>query len=201
MSLVTTGDIVVSIVPFDPTYGITIVATVMLALFVLAMVFPAIAPLVSSKWSKQLDAGSGSRAIVEPTGGKGSEASTDDVAAGGSAAAAGDVEPDLVGAAVRESGSFEPTDVGKLVERADGKVIGTVASVDGDTAHVDPKPDVLDQILVRFDRQEPGKAFDLEADSVLEISRTRVHLEPDFARSAAAPTTEADAETSPATAE
>ncbi|ELY94012.1 hypothetical protein C482_18859 [Natrialba chahannaoensis JCM 10990] len=40
-----------SIAPFDPTYGITIVASVMLAVFVAAMVFLALAPVVSGGWS------------------------------------------------------------------------------------------------------------------------------------------------------
>ena len=51
-----TGGLVTSIVPFDPVVGITVVATVMLAVFMLAMVFFALAPLVSSSWADQLSA-------------------------------------------------------------------------------------------------------------------------------------------------
>ena len=53
-----TGSVVSSIVPFDPAVGITVVATVMLAVFMLAMVFFALAPLVSSSWADQLSASS-----------------------------------------------------------------------------------------------------------------------------------------------
>lgn len=53
MSLAASG-IVTSIVPFDPTYGITIVASVMLVVIVCAMVFFALAPVVSDSWAEQL---------------------------------------------------------------------------------------------------------------------------------------------------
>lgn len=55
MTLATSG-IVASIVPFDPTVGITVVATVALTVFMLAMVFFAVAPLVSSSWEEQFSA-------------------------------------------------------------------------------------------------------------------------------------------------
>lgn len=51
-----TGGIVASIVPFDPTVGITVAATAMLAVFMLAMLFFALAPVVSSTWDEQLSA-------------------------------------------------------------------------------------------------------------------------------------------------
>ncbi|ADD06200.1 uncharacterized protein Nmag_2641 [Natrialba magadii ATCC 43099] len=41
-----------SIAPFDPTYGITVVASVMLVVFVVAMVFIALAPVVSGDSSE-----------------------------------------------------------------------------------------------------------------------------------------------------
>ncbi|SDK02053.1 hypothetical protein [Natronorubrum texcoconense] len=68
MSLAASG-IVTSIVPFDPTYGITIVASVMLAVIVCAMVFFALAPLVSDSWAEQLSATSTSSATpsAEPS--------------------------------------------------------------------------------------------------------------------------------------
>ncbi|MFC4436634.1 MULTISPECIES: hypothetical protein [Natrialbaceae] len=66
MSPVTTSGIVASIALFDPTIGITAVATVMLSLFVLAMVFFAVAPLVSSSWTEQFGvASSGSSLEAE----------------------------------------------------------------------------------------------------------------------------------------
>ncbi|SDQ27700.1 hypothetical protein [Natronobacterium texcoconense] len=43
-----------SIVPFDPTVGVTVVASIMLTVFVAAMTFLALAPVVSEKWSQQL---------------------------------------------------------------------------------------------------------------------------------------------------
>ncbi|WP_306056261.1 hypothetical protein [Natronococcus wangiae] len=65
MSPVTPGGIVASIVPFDPTVGITVVATVMLSVFVLATVFFAIAPLVSSSWTEQPGAASSGGSSLE----------------------------------------------------------------------------------------------------------------------------------------
>lgn len=61
MTLATSG-IVASIVPFDPTVGITAVASVALALFMFVMVFFAVAPLVSSTWEEQFAATSASGA-------------------------------------------------------------------------------------------------------------------------------------------
>lgn len=55
MTLATSG-IVASIVPFDPTIGISAVAALMLTVFVLVMVFLAVAPIVSSSWADQLSA-------------------------------------------------------------------------------------------------------------------------------------------------
>lgn len=75
---------------------------------------------------------------------------------------------------------FTDEDLGKRVERADGKVIGTVASADGDTARVDPAPDVIDTIKARLGWKEVGDPFVLDATSVREISDTRVHLEHGF---------------------
>ncbi|WP_440766143.1 hypothetical protein [Natronorubrum sp. DTA7] len=68
MSLAASG-IVTSIVPFDPTYGITIVASVMLAVIVCAMVFFALAPVVSDSWAEQLSSTSTSSATpsAEPS--------------------------------------------------------------------------------------------------------------------------------------
>ncbi|AFZ72326.1 hypothetical protein [Natronobacterium gregoryi] len=45
-----------SIVPFDPTVGVAVVASVMVTVFVAVMAFLALAPIVSEKWSKQLAA-------------------------------------------------------------------------------------------------------------------------------------------------
>ncbi|MFC4439094.1 MULTISPECIES: hypothetical protein [Natrialbaceae] len=196
MSLVTTGGTVASIVPFDPTIGITAVATVMLALFVLMMVFPAVAPLVSSTWAEQLESPSSSRPSPEANGGEANEVETDEVETG---AGSTSIDRDAVGNSM--SGTFTNEEIGKLVERADGKVIGTVASADGETARVEPAPDAVDQILIRVGRKEIGDPFVLEAESVREISDTRIHLERDFVRPTGGPTPDADDSTPEADAD
>ena len=78
--------------------------------------------------------------------------------------------------------TFTDDDVGKPVERTDGKVIGTVASIETEGAHVEPAPDVVDQIKARFDWGEIGGPFILEESDVREISDTRVHLADGFSR-------------------
>lgn len=45
-----------SIVPFDPTIAITVVASVFLAIFIAFVVFLALAPVVSDTWTDQLHA-------------------------------------------------------------------------------------------------------------------------------------------------
>ena len=87
--------------------------------------------------------------------------------------------------------TFTDDDVGKLVERADGKVIGTVASLDTATVRVEPAPDVVDAIKVRFGWEEIGGPFILHETDVREISETRVHLADGFSR-ANAPTPTSD---------
>ncbi|WP_306052939.1 hypothetical protein [Natronococcus wangiae] len=193
MSLLTTGGIVASIVPFDPTFGIAVVATAMLSLFVLVMVFPAVAPLVSSTWAEPRESAASGGFSLEANGGEVSERKADENEADGGEIGEGEtgagsaaLHRDEVGDDM--TGTFTNDEIGKLVERADGKVIGTVASVDGETAHVEPAPDALDQILIRLGRKEMGDSFDLDADSVREISDTRVHLERDFSELAARPT-------------
>ncbi|NKE36720.1 hypothetical protein GWG54_13010 [Natronococcus sp. JC468] len=211
MSLVTTGGIAASIVPFDPTYGVTIVATAMLAVFMLAMVFFAVAPVVSSTWSERL--GTDGVAAAAPADGRATASDTreDRMAAATSqddrttasradtaeaeepTASSGTADAELADGAVSDDalaggagsvteGTFTDDELGKLVERADGKVIGTVAEVGGDRARVEPRPDALDQLLVRLGRAEVGDAFVLEEGDVDEISATRIHLEREFVR-------------------
>lgn len=76
--------------------------------------------------------------------------------------------------------TFTDDEIGKPVERADGKVIGTVASIDGETAHVEPAPDVVDTVKARLGWEEIGDPFELDARFVRTISDTRVHLEREF---------------------
>ncbi|AGB37752.1 hypothetical protein [Natronococcus occultus] len=227
MSLVTTGGIAASIapsiLPFDATYGVTVAATAMLALFMLAMVFFAVAPVVSSKWGEEFGSDVAAPAVPEDDADAADDASADDTpeaetvvegeetasadeatASSSEAATAGaadtadtadaaDASDDVSGADVAE-GPFTNDELGKLVERADGKVIGTVASVGGDRARVEPNPDALDQILVRLGRAEVGEPFVVEADDVREINDRRVHLEREFVRPTGEPTPETDGE-------
>lgn len=207
MSLVTIGgtaaSIASNIVAFDATYGVTVVATAMLALFMLMMVFFAVAPIVSSTWSEQFgtdlavetapepdDASSTEETVDASPEGEKAVTSSEAAAASGAGAAVGQEEAT---SEVTE-GTFTNEDLGKLVERADGKVIGTVASVGGEQARVEPNPDALDQILIRLDRKEVGEAFVLEAGDVREISSTRIHLEREFVRPTGEPTPDAEAD-------
>ncbi|MXV61653.1 hypothetical protein GS429_06160 [Natronorubrum sp. JWXQ-INN-674] len=81
--------------------------------------------------------------------------------------------------------SFTDDDVGKPVERTDGKVIGTVAALEEEGAYIEPAPDVIDQLKARFDWGELGSPFLLDESDVREISKTRVHLEAEFSRTPA----------------
>ena len=76
--------------------------------------------------------------------------------------------------------TFSDDDVGKPVERADGKVIGTVDAIEGDRARVEPAPDALDSIMARFGWDDIIDPFVLEADAVDAISDTRIHLTEEF---------------------
>lgn len=78
--------------------------------------------------------------------------------------------------------TFSDEDIDKPVERADGRVIGTIGSVEGDRARVEPAPDAIDTIKARFGWAEIGDPFTLEADAVDAITETRVHLEEGFSR-------------------
>lgn len=71
-------------------------------------------------------------------------------------------------------------DVGKLVERADGKVIGSVASVEGGRAQVEPEPDALDSILSRFGWAETFDPFVLDGSDIDEITENRILLGEEF---------------------
>ncbi|ELY47614.1 hypothetical protein [Natronorubrum sulfidifaciens] len=99
--------------------------------------------------------------------------------------------------------NFTEDDIGKPVERTDGKVIGTVQSVDTATAHVEPTPDVVDLLKVRFSGAEIGGPFILHEPDVRDISETRVHLADGFSKAnaptpAGEPTAQPDAESEPA---
>ncbi|ELY53298.1 hypothetical protein [Natronolimnohabitans innermongolicus] len=78
--------------------------------------------------------------------------------------------------------TFTDDDIGKPVERADGKVIGTVGALEDDGVRVDPAPDAIDRLLVRFDRAEPDRPFILEAEDVSLVADTRIYLDDSFSR-------------------
>lgn len=94
--------------------------------------------------------------------------------------------------------TFTDDDVGKPVERADGKVIGTVASLEDGRARVEPAPDVVDTIKVRFGWAEIGDPFVLDESDVSEISEGRIHLEEEFSRGNARTTASESATGEPA---
>lgn len=78
--------------------------------------------------------------------------------------------------------TFSEADIGKPVERTDGKVIGTVGELEDGAARIEPAPDVVDTIKARFGWAEIGDPFVLSEDAVHEITDTRVHLEEGFSR-------------------
>lgn len=74
--------------------------------------------------------------------------------------------------------TFTDDDVGKRVERANGTAIGTVAAVDGDTAHVETEPGVTDAIKAALgwesDRED---TVPLDGSTVREITDDAIRLE------------------------
>ena len=88
--------------------------------------------------------------------------------------------------------TFADGDVGKPVERADGRVIGTVAAIEEGRARVDPAPDAIDSIKARLGWAEVGDPFVLEGDAVDAVTDTRVHLEEGFSKESTAAESPAD---------
>lgn len=77
--------------------------------------------------------------------------------------------------------SLTDDDVGKPVESADGETLGTVATVDATTAHVDPKPDMTESIKAVLDWEpSSGDIVPLETDSIDEITDDAVRLRAEF---------------------
>lgn len=66
MTLAASGT-VASIVPFDPTFGIAVVASVMLAVFVLGMAAFALAPVFSSWGGQTSEAAAAATPDAEPS--------------------------------------------------------------------------------------------------------------------------------------
>ncbi|UHQ95034.1 hypothetical protein [Haloterrigena alkaliphila] len=93
--------------------------------------------------------------------------------------------------------TFADDDVEKPVERADGRVIGTVAAIEEGRARVDPAPDAIDSIKARLGWAEVGDPFTLEADAVDAITDTRVHLEDGFSTESTAAESPADTPETP----
>ena len=54
--MVVNSPLMAELVSFDPTVGITVVASIMLVLFMSVMVFLALAPVVSAEWAEKLNA-------------------------------------------------------------------------------------------------------------------------------------------------
>ncbi|ELY67805.1 hypothetical protein [Natrinema versiforme] len=69
------------------------------------------------------------------------------------------------------SPTFTDDEIGKPVESADGETLGTVATVDGETAHIDPEPELTDSIKAVLDWEPAsGDIVPLEGDAVDEIT-------------------------------
>ncbi|WP_254768139.1 hypothetical protein [Salinilacihabitans rarus] len=82
---------------------------------------------------------------------------------------------------------FTDDDVGKTVVDANGDEVGLVAVVEGDVAHVEPDPGILDSIKAAIGWDEPGPdTVALEAESVAEITGDAVRLRGDLSESVGA---------------
>lgn len=77
--------------------------------------------------------------------------------------------------------SLTDDDVGKPVKSADGETLGTVATVDAATAHVDPKPDMTESIKAVLDWEpSSGDIVPLEDDAIDEVTDDAVRLRAEF---------------------
>lgn len=75
------------------------------------------------------------------------------------------------------SPAFTDADVGKLVESADGQEVGSVASVDGETAYVESSPGETAAISAAVGRESEGDdVVVLPAEAVARVTDTAVEL-------------------------
>lgn len=76
--------------------------------------------------------------------------------------------------------TFTDDDVGKTVEDPNGAAIGVVASVEGETALVEPEPDAMDSIKAVLGwEHDPDETIRIEPSSVDVITGETVRLERD----------------------
>lgn len=79
------------------------------------------------------------------------------------------------------SPTFTTDDVGKTVESAAGEALGIIASVDDETAYVEPDPGATDSIKATLDwESSPGDAVPLPDDSVHRVTDDAIRLESTF---------------------
>lgn len=77
--------------------------------------------------------------------------------------------------------SFSGDDVGKTVENAEGREVGTVTEVDGATARVEPDPGLVDSIKASLGWEtDADDAYEIDEGSVREIGEDRITLESEF---------------------
>ncbi len=89
-------------------------------------------------------------------------------------------------------------EIGKSVESADGKTLGTVVDVEAATAHVDPNPVTVDAIgaLLTAER-EPGEAVPITDDDISEITDDVVQIDADLSADSADPDAEPTSDLEP----
>ncbi|WP_049920875.1 hypothetical protein [Halopiger djelfimassiliensis] len=76
--------------------------------------------------------------------------------------------------------TFTEDDVGKTVEDPSGTAIGIVASIEGETALVEPEPDAMDSIKAALGwESDPDETVPITPDSVDVITGETVRLESD----------------------
>ncbi|QCS41670.1 hypothetical protein [Natrinema versiforme] len=93
------------------------------------------------------------------------------------------------------SPTFTDDDIDKPVESADGETLGTVATIDGETAHIDPEPDMTDSIKAVLDWEPAsGDIVPLESDAVDEITDDAVRIGAAFSAESVEPDDESAAE-------
>ncbi|MXV64493.1 hypothetical protein GS429_20950 [Natronorubrum sp. JWXQ-INN-674] len=75
------------------------------------------------------------------------------------------------------SGTFTDDDIDKTVENANGEVIGTVTTIEGDTARVEPRSGVMDSIKATLGWRGTEDTVEIHEDGVDEISSESIRLE------------------------
>ncbi|MDZ7731681.1 MAG: hypothetical protein U5K37_13410 [Natrialbaceae archaeon] len=76
-------------------------------------------------------------------------------------------------------------EIGKTVVGSNGEEIGIVASVEPDTAHVEPEPGIVDRVKgVLGWESDTEDTVPISTDEIREVTDSEVHIEPHFGESA-----------------